>query len=207
MIDSLQNNLTEVLNMTWPMIFISLVLVSSLRVTYLLKNKEEFIFYKELLLWTFMIYILILFQIVTAQDINSMTGNNFLPFKEIFRYKLGGRLFVRNIIGNVLLFIPYGFFSTMYTGNKKLRYATILVFVASLCIEITQLSIGRIFDIDDIILNVLGGLIGYYLYTSIDRIGDINPKIFKSNKFLNILSFIIFSLLIFVILSYIVVWR
>ncbi len=208
MIDSLYSNLAEVLEMTWPMLFISIVLVFSLRVTYLLKHKEEFIFYKEMLLLLFMIYILVLFQIVTVQDINGPAdGNNFIPFTEIFRYKLGGKLFVRNIVGNVLMFIPYGFFSTMYTDNKKLKVSFILITLAALSIETTQLSIGRIFDVDDILLNIGGGLIGYYLYMSLDKVGNIKPNILRSNTFLNIFSFLALVLALLLITSYMLVWR
>jgi glycopeptide antibiotics resistance protein len=51
--------------------------------------------------------------------------------------------------------------------------------------------IGRVFDIDDIILNVIGGLIGYLIYTLINSIGDRLPKIFRSNWFLNLISILL----------------
>ncbi|MBD9097984.1 hypothetical protein EGP98_00030, partial [bacterium] len=56
-----------------------------------------------------MIYILCLFQVVTFQDATYNTGNNLIPFKEIFRYSLGSRLFIKNVLGNVVMFMPYGF--------------------------------------------------------------------------------------------------
>lgn len=200
--DSLDRTLTEVLHMTWPMIFISLVLVVSVRITYLIKNKEKFVFYKEVFMMVFMIYILCLFQVVTAGDINTSGGNNLMPFKEILRYDFGGRLFVKNIVGNVIMFIPYGFFASVYANIKKPLTAFGLIILASLSIETTQLLIGRIFDIDDIILNVFGGMIGFSLYILLDKLSSLAADIFRSKLFLNIVSA---GLLIITVVY--IVWR
>ena len=69
-----------VIDMTWPMLLISVVVVVSLRITYLIKNREHFTLYQELLALSFIIYILCLFQIVTFQDTVSWSSNNFIPF-------------------------------------------------------------------------------------------------------------------------------
>jgi len=199
---SLDNTLGDVLQMTWPMLFISMVLIASVRIAYLCKRKEELILHKEILLLTFILYILCLFQVVTSQDINTVTGNNYIPFKEIFRYDFGGRLFVKNIIGNVIMFVPYGFFATLYADLRKGRSAFLLVALASLSIECTQLMIGRIFDVDDILLNVMGGMIGFYFYRSMDKFASTLPKFFKSKIFLDIISVVIFILMILYI-----IWR
>ncbi len=199
---SLDNTLGDVLQMTWPMLFISIVLIASVRIAYLLKKEEEFVLHKEILLLTFVLYILCLFQVVTFQDINTVSGNNYVPFKEIFRYDFGGRLFVKNIIGNVLMFIPYGFFATLYADIKKGRYAFILVLLASVSIECTQLMIGRVFDVDDILLNVTGGMLGFLFYRSLDKLKEVLPKFFHSRLFLDIASVSIFVLAIIY-----VVWR
>lgn len=199
---SLDNTLGYVLQLTWPMLFISMILIASVRIAYLLKRKEEFNLHKEILLLTFILYILCLFQVVTFQDINTVSNNNFVPFREILRYNFGDRLFVKNIIGNVLMFIPYGFFATLYADLKKPWSALLLVTLASVSIECTQLMIGRVFDVDDIILNVLGGMLGFFLYRLLDKISMIFPKLFKSKLFLDVISVLIFGLLI----GYII-WR
>lgn len=200
--NSLDKTIVEVLHMTWPMIFISVVLISAVRINYLFKHKEEFVFYKEMLMLIFIIYILCLFQVVTMGDINMTSGNNLVPFKEILRYDIGGRLFVKNIIGNVIMFIPYGLFLSMYADIKKPIKAVLTVLIASVSIETTQLLIGRIFDIDDIILNVSGGMIGFLMYLFLDKIASIAPNIFKSKLFLDIITFMLLGLTI----SYII-WR
>jgi len=53
------------------------------------------------------------------------------------------------------------------------------------------MNIGRSFDIDDIILNISGGTIGYLLYRFIGFIGDIIPDIFKKEWIYNILWIIL----------------
>lgn len=193
MLSPINNTIHGVMEYSWPMIFISVVIAVSLRITYLAKNKIHVIWYKELLMLLFCVYILCLFQIVTAQDFNSFSNNNFTPFREITRYSLGSRLFLKNVLGNILLFIPYGLFVGIYVKMDKYVPAFMLILLASLAIEATQLVIGRVFDVDDIILNVIGGTIGYYIYRLLDRIGDILPKVFKSTVFLNILVTLLFA--------------
>ncbi len=202
MIDSLYGNLKDVLEMTWPTLFISMILLVSVRICYLMKHKVEFIFYKEIMLLFFALYILCLFQVVTSQDINTLGSNNFVPFVEIFRYKPFGRLFVKNIVGNVVMFMPYGFFVGKYASDKNDYLAFFLIFLASLSIECTQLAIGRVFDVDDILLNVIGGSIGYLIYLLTDKIFNILPKVFKEEWFLNIVAACI---LIFVIVEFIMI--
>ena len=185
---------TEVLGMTWPTLFISVVLIVTIRIGYLLKHKDEFVFYKEMTYLLFMLYIICLFQLVTKDDLNYLSGNNFVLFKEMFRYKLGTRLFYRNIVGNVIMFVPYGFFASYYIDLKNPIKAFLLILFASVSIELTQLAIGRVFDVDDILLNVFGGMLGFLIYFILRKIYDRLPDFFKSKLFLNIFTTIIMIL-------------
>ena len=161
-------NLMFVMETTWPVVLITVIAVISLRITYIIKNKQKFILYEELLSLIFIIYILMVFQVVTYQDVISY-GNNFIPFKEVTRYSFGSELFFKNVVGNILLFIPYGFFASYYLKLEKKRIAFLLVLVVSIAIECVQLVIGRCFDVDDILLNIMGGMIGYYVYYFLDK--------------------------------------
>lgn len=199
---SLDSTFSDVLDMTWPMILISVVLLSSLRLSYLLKSKEEFILHKELLTLFFIVYILCLFQVVTFQDVSNFGSNNFVPFREILRYNFGSRLFIKNIIGNMVMFMPYGFFISYYGRANKWKHGFALVLIASIVIETTQLAIGRVFDVDDILLNVIGGMIGFFIYRLLEKIGNIFPKVFKSNIFLDIVT-----ILMFLLFSIYIIWR
>lgn len=177
-----------VVDFTWPMVIISCIIIISLRISYLIKNKERFVLYKELLMLGFIIYSMCLFQIVTFQDEVSWSTNNFIPFREILRYNIGSRLFIKNVLGNMLLFLPFGFFTSYLLDNKKSLLTVVLTLIASLSIEVVQLMIGRVFDVDDIILNVLGGTFGFYLYNILDRLGKKSPKLLGNEYFLDVLA-------------------
>lgn len=196
MFSPLTETIHGVMEFTWPMVFISIVIIASLRITYLFKNKEKFILYKELLMLAFIIYILCLFQVVTFQDVISFSSNNFIPFKEILRYDIGSRLFFKNVLGNMILFFPYGFFVGYYLKLDKKRSACFLILTASIAIECMQLAIGRVFDVDDILLNLVGGMSGFLLFNLLDKIGSFIPMIFQKEWFLNILSIIALGLII-----------
>ena len=167
----LANDLTFVLENTWPIVAITLVSIFSLRITYFIKTKHKFVLYEELLGLLFIIYLMMLFQIVTYQDVISY-GNNFMPFKELTRYRLGSNLFYKNVVGNILLFMPYGFFASYYLKLDNKRVAFLLVFIVSLSIECVQLVIGRCFDVDDILLNLVGGILGYFIYRLLELVSE-----------------------------------
>ena len=192
---SLSNTIHGVIQYTWPMILISVVIIVSFRVAYLIKMKEDFVLYKELIALSFIIYILCLFQVVTFQDNVNWSTNNFIPFKEIFRYNMGSRLFFKNVIGNMLMFMPYGLFISFYLKNNKPTLTSILTLIASVSIEVVQMVIGRVFDIDDIILNLIGGILGFLVYIGLDAIKN-KVKIFKNDTVLDILIIIILVLVI-----------
>lgn len=196
MLSPLSRTIQEVMEITWPMIFISIVIMVSLRLTYLYKNKKKFVFYQELLMLSFIIYVLCLFQVVTFQDVVNWSSNNFVPFKEILRYDFGSRLFFKNVLGNMILFMPYGFFSSFYLKLEKAASAFSLTLLASLAIEFMQLSIGRVFDVDDILLNVLGGLIGFGCYLLLKKIWNSLPKFFHTEWFLNFVAIVVLCLTI-----------
>jgi glycopeptide antibiotics resistance protein len=96
---------------------------------------------------------------------------NLQPFAEIkrfieYRESLGFGIFFVNIIGNVLAFMPLGFFLPALCGMRKKGILVVLsCFSLSLMVELVQLvcKLGR-FDVDDLFLNTCGGLLGYLVY-------------------------------------------
>lgn len=182
----------------WPMILIITIILSTLRIAYILKYKEHFKFYQEILKLGFIIYIITLFYVVTFQDV-SWSTSNFIPFKEIFRYQLLSPSFIRNVIGNMIMFMPYGFFISYYLKLDKKSYVFLMSLLISVTIEVTQLVIGRVFDVDDILLNVIGGILGYYVYRLIHNFKDMLPNFLKNDIFYNIMV----TILIIIITIYI----
>lgn len=188
-----------VIDMTWPMVIVSIVIIVSVRICYLVKNNEHFSLYKELLMLSMIIYVLMLFQVVTSQDVVNWSSNNFIPFKEMLRYRFGSRLFIKNVLGNLILFLPYGFFASYTLEPEKGKLIVFLTLLASLTIECVQMMIGRVFDVDDILLNTLGGYIGYLCYHYGHKFSTKLPSFCKSEWFLNILSVIILLCVIAII--------
>lgn len=180
----------------WPMLLICLVILISMRVVYIIKNKISIIFYKEILGIGFVAYIMCLFYVVTFQDV-SWSTSNFIPFKEMFRYELGTKIFFKNVGGNMLMFVPFGFFVSYFLKLEKKYSIILLTILTSLTIETTQLMIGRVFDIDDIILNIVGGFVGFLIYHLIHKFKDKLPEVLKKPFIYNILIVLI---LIFIIM-------
>lgn len=196
MVTTIKSIITSYFYDVWPIIIIITVIASSLRIAYLIKNNQKFCFYKELFMLLFILYVMCLFEIVTLQDQNYGLSN-IIPFKEIFRYEVGSRLFIKNIIGNILLFLPYGYYASDYLKSKKVWPICLLTMLISVTIECVQLNIGRTYDIDDVILNTVGGIIGYWLYRLIEKIKVKLPKFFKTDGFINV--FVIILLIISII--------
>ncbi len=194
----------NILHNIWPMLVIIVSILTSFRVADVIINKKEFVFYKDVLLLGFIIYIMALFYAVTYQDVD-WTTSNFVPFREIMRFGINDERFIRDIVGNTVMFIPYGFFVSYFLKLNKVKIVLILSFATSLTIELTQSIIGRVFDVDDLILNVLGGFLGYLLYRVIHRIKENLPKPLQNDWFINIITFIAILILIIYFLSHLVV--
>ncbi|EGW37270.1 VanZ family protein [Desulfosporosinus sp. OT] len=96
---------------------------------------------------------------------------NIIPFKTIISYlvgvnKFGFDVWFFNLFGNILAFMPMGFLLPYIFKKIDVRKIFVLTFSISLTVEIIQLCLKLgISDIDDVILNTLGGLLGYCLLT------------------------------------------
>ena len=123
----------------------------------------------------FYIYILLLsyflfFSERYGRDL--ITDNyNLQPFREIkrfitYREQVGLEGFLVNIVGNVLAFSPLGFFLPLLNKNyRKFYKIAIISILFSLIIEASQLLLKvGVFDVDDILLNSLGGILGYLCF-------------------------------------------
>ena len=101
---------------------------------------------------------------------------NLAPFKEIMRFityyeTLGMKAVVVNLAGNVMAFMPFGFF--MPVVSRRSRGSVRIIFLGfgfSLMLETIQLvfKVGS-FDVDDLILNTLGAAIGFFCYRRVQR--------------------------------------
>lgn len=185
------NLFTNAIAKIWPMLTIFLVVIIAIRVSYLKINREHFAFYREFLNLVFVVYILILFQLLTDSEINNTSGLNLVPFTEMFRYRIGSPLFYSNVIGNILIFLPFGYFVSGYVKASRISHILFISILSSLTVELVQLQIGRSFDIDDIILNVIGAVTGFLLYIALNAIKKHLPRFLQSDLFYNLICIIL----------------
>ena len=94
---------------------------------------------------------------------------NFTPtiFKIISGELTFGSWVKTMLVGNFLMFVPMGLFlpfvSTKINGKSILKIAVII----PIAVEIIQPIVGRSFDVDDLILNFIGIVVGYFIAVGI----------------------------------------
>ena len=94
---------------------------------------------------------------------------NVIPFRSIYRIAVFSPTIwdpIRILLGNVILFLPLGFLlPIVWKKARRIQFIIILGFVVSLLIETSQfLFTYRVANIDDVILNTLGTLIGALVF-------------------------------------------
>ena len=83
-----------------------------------------------------------------------------------YHHVLGWQAVALNIWGNIIAFMPFGSFLPIYSKRCRNVWMTVLYsFELSLLVELLQLvfKVGS-FDVDDLFLNTIGGLLGYLVY-------------------------------------------
>lgn len=169
-------------------IFIIFLCVFSI-LFYVYYKKSTNTFYKNVLIYSFGIYVLILLGItlfplpIQAEEIavnikyNLGLKNNYIPFINTYKDLISdynhGLIFasLKQIIGNILIFIPIGIYMPYFIKKINLKKIIIIGIFSSLMIELTQLFINTILtynyrsvDVDDLILNTIGTIVGYFLF-------------------------------------------
>lgn len=145
------------------------------RIIVLIKSKEKNIL-REVVINIFFIYFLILINLtICKMDMLEIRFQhkfyiNYIPFIEtINMFKdnfMGIGNAIYNVVGNILLFVPLGFFiPLLFKKKNKIINIALYGFYASLAIELIQLLTAINFtDIDDIIFNTLGAVLGFFTY-------------------------------------------
>lgn len=197
-VETIENALSN----AWPMLVIFLSIVVIVRITYLSSNSRKVVLYEEVLSFFFIVYVLLLFELLTSTESGSF-GSNLIPFTEITRYPIGSKLFFFNVIGNIIIFMPFGFYVSYYCKLKHIVPIFLISAVTSAIVEIVQFKIGRAFDVDDIILNVLGGVIGYLIYIGLNAIKKRLPRFFRNEIFINVVVLLLSAGVVYLFYHYI----
>ncbi len=101
---------------------------------------------------------------------------NLLPLVNLFDYD-SKRDLLLNVIGNAAMFVPSGIVLPIVYKRLNTFWKVLLAGIGvSLCIEIIQLPFSvRATDIDDLILNTVGVIVGYGIYTLIQCMRRTKP--------------------------------
>lgn len=143
--------------------------------------RKKFEFKRECLFFVALVYILwvigmTLFPLeITWNEefqqpsVVNVNWNLLKPFEDIRIVGIG--ITLKNIIGNLVLFVPLGIFFSMVLKNVKYYHMLLIGILSSLAIELGQLlemyfgmAYARVTDINDVILNTCGVLIGKFIY-------------------------------------------
>lgn len=120
---------------------------------------------------------IVLFKQAPLYNLLSAAGSSvrtisFIPFKSLYDMAISGTSIIRiieNILGNIAIFIPFGLLLPII---KKGRSQKVILYglAASILLEIIQyvFALGSS-DIDDLIFNTSGVMIGCFLYKTIRR--------------------------------------
>lgn len=115
-------------------------------------------------------YILLFIKLSFLNTFSKFTSINFIPFQSISQYLFNYNSFKRvtwftNFLGMIIAFIPFGFIIPIIHNrinrvNKIIILSIALSFLTEVLQHITKRGVA---DIDDIILNTVGGILGYVL--------------------------------------------
>lgn len=150
-----------------------------------MNKKQTLQIFKLLISLLFIVYLVVLMNVIILKDgtaLGMAKFNSQISFSQkiaqiniipivntIIPYLQGEpsiRIAIENLLGNIFAFSPLGFFlPLLFKKCNRLKNTVLVSFIISLLIEVIQwiFSIGAC-DIDDIILNVFGSLLGFLLY-------------------------------------------
>ena len=126
----------------------------------MLKNKIA-----KLFLWCFFAaYILLILKLTILRNGADIQVLNLFPFRALIKIFRSNDIcyFLYLFLGNIVCFMPFGFILPLLIPNISMKKVIFFTFLFSIFIEVSQytLMVGYT-ELDDILLNTLGGLLGY----------------------------------------------
>ncbi len=127
------------------------------------------------------LYIAILLYALFFKSIGA-TGVNLVPFSTIMSYMTemannNSGAAIKNILANIFLFIPLGFYAGILLRKRRMIITIMVIILIPIIVELIQYiwSLG-ICDVDDVILNVFGGLIGILVLKAVEKLYSMVKK-------------------------------
>ncbi len=136
------------------------------------KKYEKIVFRILFAIYILLVIYFLFFAEMTGRTLADRSYHyNLVLFKEIkrfivYRNQLGAFSVTANLLGNVLIFLPFGMLVPFLTKRfKKFWSVVLLTLELSVLVELVQLvtKVGSC-DVDDILLNTIGGMIGFACY-------------------------------------------
>ena len=169
----------------YPTVFVAFLLLVFLIQSWRKKHSWPYLFFLSLLwVYIFVVLAMIFFPLrilqewpgnITPQNmLNTLSHVNFIPFNFGELFTANATVIFEQLIGNILLTVPFGFALPFLVTVPGRRIFWLALF-SGLALEGTQLLIkllgiiggyGHSVDINDVILNSIGVLVGYGLYRS-----------------------------------------
>lgn len=112
------------------------------------------------------VYLLFLLDLAWLQFPSHYPQPNVVPFRSMISdWRTGGREWLVNFLGNIVAFIPIGMMPGLARPRSgRVQHAAVFSLALSAMIEVVQYGSGRrVADVDDLILNTAGGVLGYGL--------------------------------------------
>lgn len=92
-------------------------------------------------------------------------------------YDMGPRRMLQQLVLNIGMFIPYGLLlPIVFPRLRRLAGTASVVLLTTVSIETVQYFIGRSADIDDVIMNFIGGILGWLLFTFLNKLWRLVPR-------------------------------
>lgn len=142
-------------------------------------KKKKYVFGGILIIYLLFVIRIIIFKDIPLTSVFNFMGRtreiNIIPFTSIFDFVLAGtatfKQVLTNILGNIVIFIPLGIMVPILFNKKKFVNIVVIGGCISIFFELVQfiLAIG-VSDIDDVILNICGGVIGWFIYYVIGKL-------------------------------------
>lgn len=164
-------------------------------------NKSKYILYVIFIIYILLLIKIVLFkyyslsQIIKGDVSLSIRSANLIPFKTVADFmEMKDTNLLRafsNIFGNIGIFMPLGYFlPALFKKFNKLTRVIAVSVALSMFFECTQYFyyLGAL-DIDDLILNSIGAIIGYFIYYLIQKFITDESKVKKVSILLSVVAF------------------
>lgn len=154
----------------------------------------------------FALYVAFLLKLLLfSRPPGSEQSLNLIPFSTISEYLFSDAASVRrsaigNVVGNIVAFAPLGLYLPLLRRDARVWANVLIIASTSIAVEVVQGTLGLgSSDIDDVILNTVGGLVGVLCFTLLRVLLRRRARVIAAVAGLSVLAVPILCYLLFVI--------